>query len=252
MKRFFIIGQDARTRKLAKLMGAQYDVYFHCANEWGQEQNELVTRFEPDAVIFPMQPPTLLVTTGPFKEYPFFVGQLTADWQQLLQRPRSYINNEKFLWENAALTAQSFIMHLWQEHVSIANQLFLIAGFGRVGKMVAFYLQKLGAEIHITSSDETQLAEANVYFYQTSPLHELREAAPIVVNTIPAQWLTANNEQLLQSKLYDLASAPGCLQDVAHRNYEHLLNLPARYLPNQAAQLIKNAIEKHIKEEESC
>lgn len=249
--KLLLVGDDARTKALAKLLAAHYDVYFHFAMAWGMAQNELLQRYDPDVVILPMQSPKLTVETLPSGHRRWLVGQLTAVWQKLLPQAECYADDAHFLWHNASLTAQSFIMHLWQQQARIAGARFTNAGFGRVGKMVAFYLAKLGAHVHIITNDEAQLAEASAHLYTSSSLAALPDELGVVINTILAQWVNAASSKLLQVKLYDLASAPGCLADVAHAAYERLPQLPARYLPKQAAELLKHILIEQIKEE-SC
>ncbi len=64
--------------------------------------------------------------------------------------------------ENARLTAEAFHFRVLfsVQSRTISGKHFYVAGFGRVGKMVADVLSSLGANVTIIARSDAQLGEA--------------------------------------------------------------------------------------------
>ena len=87
-----------------------------------------------------------------------------------------YLEDEQWIWENANLTAEGFINYFYRnEKRVIYNKKFIITGYGRVGKRLAFALHHLGAKVIISVRSEHQLFEAKSYGYQIEALENIIE-----------------------------------------------------------------------------
>ncbi len=81
------------------------------------------------------------------------------------------MQQESFIWQNARLTAEGFIATFYGlEQKCIYGQNFTIAGFGRIAKMLASLLVKMGANVHIVARSVVQVSEAKAYGYKATNL----------------------------------------------------------------------------------
>lgn len=247
MRRWLVVGTDARMKQLAKfLTDEKRTVYYKCTDQWTEELNELATRYQPENIILPIQP--LRVTVEKLqgvRQATFFTGKLTATWQALLkeQEIHYYLQEESFIWQNAALTAEAMLAHFYKGGMSIQYKRVLITGFGRVAKMLANLLIRLHVHVVIAVRSEVQRAEAQAYGYEAYILDDtLTVDADYCVNTIPAQWLDAPFHRVLKMPIFDVASAPGCLRNVERADYELLPALPGKYFPYDAAKVLYETI----------
>ena len=114
--------------------------------------------------------------------------------------------------------------------------------------MTAKLFGTLGANIIISVRSSVQLAEAQAYGYEAIPLSASHEChADFLVNTIPSRWLSNIYPTYLKIPIYDVASAPGCLEpdiDIGTetKQYELLPALPSKFFPEAAAELLYDAI----------
>lgn len=246
MERWLVIGTDARMKQLAKrLMNENRTVYYKCTSKWTTELNHVLLDYFPEKIILPIQPLQIHVEQlQGIQQAKFFAGKLTEEWQQLLpMQPAYYLQDETFIWRNAALTAEAMLAHLYKGNIAVQNKKVLITGFGRVAKMLANLLARLHVHVNIAVRSEVQLAEALAHGYCASFLDEhINVEADYCINTIPAKWLDATYKALISMPVYDLASEPGCLGDVTLADYEFLPALPGKYFPREAAELLYTTI----------
>ncbi|HEX5565301.1 MAG TPA: hypothetical protein VFX34_10080, partial [Sporosarcina sp.] len=156
---------------------------------------------------------------------------------------RPYLKEMEFVWENAVLTAEGFLLEYYPSAKRrISGEHFHIAGFGRVGKTTAAVLSSLGASVTILARSADQLGEAAAIGYQTMLLPtDTVDLQGVLVNTIPAKWLSVAEDSTL--RIYDLASAPGCLRDYAPDEYYTIhLGLPGKHFPVDAAKALSEAL----------
>src|SRR5690606_25364217 len=102
----------------------------------------------------------------------------------------------------------------------------------------------MGADVSVLARSPAQKAEALTEGFRTAAFGGLDHAdqSEILVNTIPARWLDAP-VALQYSRIYDLASAPGCLKPgAAHEYYRLLPALPGRFFPDEAARVLSEAL----------
>ncbi|MEK3765044.1 dipicolinate synthase subunit A [Solibacillus sp. FSL K6-4121] len=256
-ERWLIIGTDERMRFLAKQLSTNdRTVYYKNTAVWDEALNKVALELHPTEVVLPIHPLTIQVDEllG-IRQAQFFAGKLNDEWKQLLQEKRIhyYLTDETFIWKNAALTAESFLAHLYQGKVNVQYKTFIITGFGRVAKMLALFLTRLNAKVIIAVRSDHQKAEALAYGYKGIELKEGNSVdADFLINTIPTDWLTKNYASWTTRPIYDLASSPGCLNDVKLSQYELLPGLPGKYFPQAAARLLTETILELRKEDKSA
>lgn len=219
-------------------------------NSYTEKLENKITDFAPGHIVFPILqmegslPVNLLkdgtrLYTGvasdewltPFKEGKFIIHQ--------------YLQDELFIWQNARLTAEAFVMEYYSRMENpFTGRRFYVAGFGRVGKMIVHVLSSLGAFVTVLARSDTQLGEAAALghnFEQLTDKFELKDGC--LVNTIPAQWLTVQADTKLP--IFDLASAPGCLTaSIMPEYYTILPGLPGKHFPIDAATALADVLER--------
>lgn len=253
-ERWLVIGTDERMKFLAKQLSANdRTVYYKNTAVWDEALNKVALELHPTSIVLPIQPLKVQVEEllG-IRQAKFFVGKLSDEWKQLIENKHVhyYLQQETFIWKNAALTAEGFLAHLYQEKVNIQHKTILITGFGRVAKMLALFLTRLNANVIIAVRSEAQKAEAIVYGYKGITLNEKSEIdADFVINTIPTPWLTKKFETWIKRPIYDVASSPGCLHELTLSQYELLPALPGKYFPQAAANLLYETIVELRKED---
>lgn len=245
--RWLVLGRDARMKQLAKFLTDETrTVYYKCTDTWSEDMNELAARYQPQRIILPIQPLHLTVDClQGIEQATFFVGKLPESWRALVEgrEVHHYLQQEAFIWQNAALTAEAMLAHFYKGGKKVQQKRVLITGFGRVAKMLASLLVRLHVDVLIAVRSEVQRAEAQAYGYEAFILEELINVkADYCVNTIPAPWLNAHFHQQLRMPIFDVASAPGCLQQIERADYELLPALPGKYFAYDAAQLLYDTI----------
>lgn len=242
-ERWLIIGTDERMKLLAKqLTSKERTIYYKCTTKWDESLNKAILEFHPTIIVLPIQPLKIEVDElYGIRSAQIFAGRIDEHWQKHLQdvKPIYYLQNEAFIWKNAALTAEGFLAHLFVQRVSVQNKKIVITGFGRVAKMLALFLSRLKANVQIAVRSEAQCAEANAYGYEGMLLEaDVPCTADLIINTIPTQWLSKEYESWLSCPIYDVASAPGCLNNLVLSQYELLPALPGKYFPQAAANIL--------------
>lgn len=243
LERWLVIGTDERMKMLAKYLSDDTrTVYYKCTNKWDATMNAVALEFQPQHVVLPIHPLYLEVTEVlGLNCATIYAGKLTDEWRkqlgQLTQHP--YLEDERFIWQNAALTAEAMLAHFYKQGVSMKRKTILITGFGRVAKMLAQLFVKLDAHVVIAARSKVQIAEALAYGYEAQYLTPTLETkAECCINTIPAKWLNEQFESIIAIPIYDLASIPGCLDEIELSQYELLAALPGKYFPQEAAKLL--------------
>ena len=89
----------------------------------------------------------------------------------------------------------------------------LVAGYGRIGKVLAWMLRGIGAKVTVSARRTSDLAWVELFGYQAVKTDDIcdRDQYDLIFNTIPA--LVFNRRMLSKARegtiLIDLASAPG-------------------------------------------
>lgn len=130
-----------------------------------------------------------------------------------------------------------------------------------MGQAVGTRLAALGAHVTVAARRPAQRAQAESLGMQGAELARLARLAPAfdtVVNTIPAQVLTAPVLARLRpgSLIVDLASRPGGTDfDAAARcghKAIHALSLPAACAPETAGEIVARTVREMLREREGA
>ena len=168
-----------------------------------------------------------------------------------------YAKREDFAQGNAFPTAQGAIEIAEKEFGKTLNGAScLVCGFGRIGKVLAPMLKKLGANVSVSARKSTDIfliKELKLKAVLTSDV-EKTSGYDLIFNTVP--HLIFDYKMLKNSAqgsiIIDLASMPGGVDDEAAKRLNikviHALGLPGKFAPEDAGKIIKNTIYNMIKE----
>lgn len=262
-----IIGTDERFLYLEQVLSRDKEVKLFASTVWDEGLKLAINQFKPNIIFLPIQALKMeTVFELPPSCQVLFIGKKNVDIEQVIKEKKCfisyYLEDEQWIWDNANLTAEGFINYFYtHEKKALYNKKFVITGYGRVGKRLAFALQNLGAEVVISVRSEHQLYEAKSYGFQIELLENMLEKqsdeTTYLINTIPFKWLHPLDSNSF-SKIFDLASHPGCLLDSDEQrpsNYVLSTSLPGMYFPQDAGYLIAQAVETYllkVEEEKTC
>ncbi|MBE1553411.1 dipicolinate synthase [Sporosarcina limicola] len=247
--KWLFIGTDNRLAICSEILTERGCSSHHIGTNYESEQLEKdIEEFAPHQIVFPIL--QMKGTPSPAlldKETRLFTGVASEEWLKPFKDVglsiQSYLQEEQFIWQNARLTAEAFVHEYYaRTKRSIAGSQFLVAGFGRVGKITADVLASLGGDVTILARSDVQIGEASVLGYKIERLtadFDLTEGN--LINTIPAKWLSVTEQAGLH--VFDLASAPGCLRaPLSSEYYTVLLGLPGKHFPVDAATALADAL----------
>ena len=205
--RFAITGTDARFLPLRKLLLA--------------DGHEITDPASADMVILPPWDPSARYARR--EEYQIAIARLTAEGAIALLRPETGLSGA---------------------HI-------LLLGYGRIARLLARELQKAGALVAAAARSGEQRAWAEAEGIEALPLDALSGALDrfdVIIGTIPAPVLTEPLLALVRKDalLLELASAPGGIDAAAAHErglrYIRAPGLPAKYAPERAAVILRDAV----------
>lgn len=205
--RFAITGTDARFLPLRKLLLA--------------DGHEITDPASADMVISPPWDPSARYARR--EEYQIAIARLTAEGAIALLRPETGLSGA---------------------HI-------LLLGYGRIARLLARELQKAGALVTAAARSGEQRAWAEAESIEALPLDALSGALDrfdVIIGTIPAPVLTEPLLALVRKDalLLELASAPGGIDAAAAHErglrYIRAPGLPAKYAPDRAAVILRDAV----------
>ena len=205
--RFAITGTDARFLPLRKLLLA--------------DGHEITDPASADMVISPPWDPSARYARR--EEYQIAIARLTAEGAIALLRPETGLSGA---------------------HI-------LLLGYGRIARLLARELQKAGALVTAAARSGEQRAWAEAEGIEALPLDALSGALDrfdVIIGTIPAPVLTEPLLALVRKDalLLELASAPGGIDAAAAHErglrYIRASGLPAKYAPERAAVILRDAV----------
>lgn len=205
--RFAITGTDARFLPLRKLLLA--------------DGHEITDPASADMVISPPWDPSARYARR--EEYQIAIARLTAEGAIALLRPETGLSGA---------------------HI-------LLLGYGRIARLLARELQKAGAFVTAAARSGEQRAWAEAEGIEALPLDALSGALDrfdVIIGTIPAPVLTEPLLALVRKDalLLELASAPGGIDAAAAHErglrYIRAPGLPAKYAPERAAVILRDAV----------
>lgn len=205
--RFAVTGTDARFLPLRKLLLA--------------DGHEITDPASADMVISPPWDPSARYARR--EEYQIAIARLTAEGAIALLRPEAELSGA---------------------HI-------LLLGYGRIARLLARELQKAGALVTAAARSGEQRAWAEAESIEALPLDALSGALDrfdVIIGTIPAPVLTEPLLALVRKDalLLELASAPGGIDAAAAHErglrYIRAPGLPAKYAPERAAVILRDAV----------
>jgi dipicolinate synthase subunit A len=175
-------------------------------------------------------------------------------WKQI--QTDDYSVREEFAVRNAVPTAEGAIEIAMREYSgTVSGSRCLVAGFGRVGKVLSRMLHGLGAEVTVSARKPADIAWIKSCGYHSVQTENIGGGEyDIIFNTIPALIFDRPVLSSLSgcSLLIDLASAPGGVDYSAAEDtgIRALLapSLPGRVAPKTAGAIILDTV-CHIMEE---
>ena len=189
-----------------------------------------------------------------------FSGQSAAEALREKLALADLLRRPDFVTGNAALTAEAAVGLLMAESErSLAGAKILVLGFGRIGKLLAQKLSRLGAQVTVLARKDADRALARALGYDSLTPQALEGAVggyDCIVNTVPARVLgdAALCCVSQEAVLLELASAPGGFDRTLAQNIGlhvlHAPGLPGRRLPRSAAELLRAAVYEIIREQE--
>ena len=152
-----------------------------------------------------------------------------------------------FTAENAALTAEGAIFFLMQK-TAIAGHAFLVAGWGRIGKLLARKLQGLGASVTVAARNPQDLGMLKALGYAVQVTGQFKNLSRFdgILSTVPCPVFSKSG---LPEGVPLLDLAPGGFPPEVPAL--RLSGLPVRYAPEDAGRLWGEAVLRmlHRKEE---
>lgn len=128
-------------------------------------------------------------------------------------RQVDFLQDEFYLGENAAITAQCTVRLIQQHHDLISGSAALIIGWGRIGKRLAPMLKELGADVTVAARKQADLAAASELGYGTIEAATWNaQRYDMIINTAPAPIMD-QQEARADALLIDLASVKGIAGD---------------------------------------
>lgn len=167
-----------------------------------------------------------------------------------------YYTREEFTVRNAVPAAEGAVEIAMREYPGTVNgSRCLVTGFGRIGKILAWMLRGIGAQVTVSARKKADLAWIRSYGYDNAETSRMAEREyDIIFNTIPFPVFSRRILSQLPGHplLIDLSSPPGAVDLEAAEKIGirviHALSLPGKVAPKTAGEIIKETIY-HILEE---
>ena len=167
---------------------------------------------------------------------------------------RDYFLREEFTLRNAELTAEGCVSLLMQGEDALRGSRVLIAGYGRIGRLLAPKLPALGVRVTVAARSAEQRLLAELAGCRAIPFPEVSDSHwDAVVNTVPAQVFgAAELERFGDARCIELASAPFGFDFAAAKrlgvDVERASSLPGKYAPAAAAKAVRDAVYAMMEE----
>ncbi|MDE7390343.1 MAG: dipicolinate synthase subunit DpsA [Lachnospiraceae bacterium] len=168
-----------------------------------------------------------------------------------------YLDREELAVLNAVPTAEGAIevaMSNYQRTINSSS--CLVAGYGRIGKVLSRLLAALGANVTVSARNLNDLTWIRLNGHSAIHTDDIADSGryDIIFNTVPT--LIFDQKTLAKTAknalVIDLASAPGGVDfdacDKLQIRAIHALSLPGKVAPVTAGEIIKNTICNMVKE----
>ncbi len=149
-----------------------------------------------------------------------------------------YYDDPVYTVENAAMTAEGAVgLILRRTDCRLRGLSVLVAGYGRIGSLLAEKLHALGAAVTVAARRPETRAEAKARGFHSVDISHITGEYDVVVNTVPAPVLRGTYGASL---CLELASAPGGWKD--DTPVVRAPGLPGLASPRSAADAMAEAI----------
>ena len=181
------------------------------------------------------------------KDLPENLVILGGNLGALPYRKADFLQDEYYLAENAAITAQCALKRLMANYAGILQDTpVLVVGWGRIGKQLAAMLRALGADVTVAARKEADLHALRRQQYKTTePGKWVLKQYAVILNTAPAPLMN-QQEARKDAYLMDLASVRG----IAGDRVDHALALPGKDAPHASGTLIAKTALRYALEKE--
>ena len=168
-----------------------------------------------------------------------------------------YYLSERLSILNAIPTAEGAVSIAINETAkTIFGSKCVIAGYGRIGKILAKLLKNMGADVTVLARSEQALTWAEADGCHALPFYcaaRYLDDKDIIFNTVPALWMDKNiiDSTSENTVIIDLASAPGGV-DLEYakricRKVIFALSLPGKVAPESAGNIIADCVLSKLK-----
>lgn len=169
-----------------------------------------------------------------------------------------YLDREELAVLNAVPTAEGAVeiaMRNYQKTIHSSN--CLVAGYGRIGKVLSRILAALGANVTVSARNLNDLTWIRLNGHNPISTEDIAISGryDLIFNTIPSMIFDCDTLSKIAggALVIDLASAPGGVDFKAAEmlgiNAIHALSLPGKVAPVTAGEIIKNTIYNIMEEE---
>lgn len=183
-------------------------VYYKSLSVWDEELNKTVLEFQPHFVVLPIHPLSIEVPmVFGLSKAVIFAGKLNDEWRNILQQNdiHFYLQDEAFIWHNAALTAEAFVSSFYNTKKRFKEKIYHYRIRARCENGCP-YFKSIGAEVSIAVRSDVQLSEAKAFRYEAVYLDEVGEVVgDFFINTIPAKWLDEQFNEKITIPVYDFS-----------------------------------------------
>ncbi len=169
-----------------------------------------------------------------------------------------YLDREELAVLNAVPTAEGAIeIAMRNSPKTISGSSCLVAGYGRIGKVLSKLLYAMGANVTVSARKLNDLTWIRLNGCNAIETNDIAKGAgyDIIFNTIPSMVFDRDTLSVAAKNalVIDLASAPGGVDfDEAGRmgiKAIHALSLPGKVAPVTAGEIIKKTIYNMVREE---
>lgn len=162
------------------------------------------------------------------------------------------LENDEYNILNAIATAEAAISIIVKNTTfNIYNSEILVAGYGKIGKVLAKILMGMGAKVTVAArgaSDRAYAMCANHFAIHTDRIIDYADKYRIILNTVPKVIFAEDTIKKLRKDCFilDLASMPGGVDfmscDKYGLKYIHGLSLPGKYSPETSGEITAKII----------
>ena len=167
-----------------------------------------------------------------------------------------YSIREEFAVANAVPTSEGAVETAMLEYDgTVNNSKCLVAGYGRIGRVLSDILSGLGADVTVSARNLRDIEFIKARGFHAVFTNNLTGKYDIIFNTIPCMIFDSHTLAKVASNalVIDLASMPGGVDlNSAERlgiKAVHALSLPGKVAPKTSGIIIKNAVYNIIREE---